>query len=74
MKSLKVLHQISVSSTLSCLGSFFFLLEKGGGEQCLGMLFISDDELEREMNRQTGALSAVMRSLCWSIVVRRELS
>jgi len=33
-----------------------------------------DGELDPEMDRRTGASSAVLRALLWSVVVKRELS
>ncbi|TWW54789.1 hypothetical protein D4764_0289820 [Takifugu flavidus] len=40
----------------------------------LGVLFTSEGRMEQEINRRIGAASAVMRTLHWSIVVKRELS
>ncbi|TWW61044.1 hypothetical protein D4764_05G0011340 [Takifugu flavidus] len=40
----------------------------------LGVLFTSEGRMEREIDRRIGAVSAVMRTLHWSVVVKRELS
>uniref|UniRef100_A0A8C6KY55 Reverse transcriptase domain-containing protein n=1 Tax=Nothobranchius furzeri TaxID=105023 RepID=A0A8C6KY55_NOTFU len=40
----------------------------------LGVLFISEGKLEREIDSRIGAASAVMRALYRSVVVKRELS
>ncbi|KAK0135268.1 TATA box-binding protein-associated factor RNA polymerase I subunit A [Merluccius polli] len=40
----------------------------------LGVLFTSEGRMEREIGRQIGAASAVMRTLHGSVVVKRELS
>uniref|UniRef100_A0A8C6LRX0 Reverse transcriptase domain-containing protein n=1 Tax=Nothobranchius furzeri TaxID=105023 RepID=A0A8C6LRX0_NOTFU len=40
----------------------------------LGVLFMSEGKLEREIDRRIGAASAVMRALYRSVVVKRELS
>ena len=40
----------------------------------MDILFQSDGRLEQETDRRTGALSAVMRVLLQSVVVKRELS
>ncbi|TWW73388.1 hypothetical protein D4764_15G0007820 [Takifugu flavidus] len=40
----------------------------------LGMLFMSEGRMEREIDRRIGAASAVMRALNRSIVVKKELS
>ncbi len=40
----------------------------------LGVLFPSDRKLEQGMDRQFGAVSAVMRALCRTAVVKKELS
>ncbi|KAK0140999.1 hypothetical protein N1851_021987 [Merluccius polli] len=40
----------------------------------LGMLFMSEWKMEREMDRWIGAASAVMRALYRTVVVKRELS
>ncbi|TWW57306.1 hypothetical protein D4764_07G0000250 [Takifugu flavidus] len=40
----------------------------------LGVLFTSEGRMEREIDRQIGAASTVMRTLHWSVVVKRELS
>ncbi|KAK0135552.1 hypothetical protein N1851_028597 [Merluccius polli] len=39
-----------------------------------GVLFTSEGRMEREIDRQIGAASAVMRTLHGSVVVKRELS
>ena len=40
----------------------------------LGVLFTSEGKMEREMDRRIGAVSAVMRALYRSVVVKKELS
>ncbi|TWW59340.1 hypothetical protein D4764_06G0008700 [Takifugu flavidus] len=40
----------------------------------LGVLFTSEGRMEQEIDRRIGAASAVMRTLHWSVVVKRELS
>ena len=40
----------------------------------LGVLFTSEGRMEREIDRRIGAVSAVMRTLHGSVVVKRELS
>ena len=40
----------------------------------LGVLFTSEGRTECEIDRWIGAAAAVMRSLYWSVVVKRELS
>ena len=40
----------------------------------LGVLFMSNGRMEREIDRGIGAASAVMRTLHGSVVVKRELS
>lgn len=44
------------------------------GFKSLGLLLISDVKMEQEMDRQIGAVSAIMRSLYWTVVGKRELS
>ena len=40
----------------------------------LGILFTSEERMERETDRRIGAADAVMRPLYQSVVVKRELS
>ncbi|KAI3377883.1 hypothetical protein L3Q82_008468 [Scortum barcoo] len=40
----------------------------------LGVLFTSEGKMEREIDRRIGAASAVMRSVYWTVVVKKELS
>ncbi|TWW71177.1 hypothetical protein D4764_17G0006600 [Takifugu flavidus] len=40
----------------------------------LGVLFTSEGRMEQEIDRRIGAASAVMQTLHWSVVVKRELS
>ncbi|TWW63631.1 hypothetical protein D4764_03G0006390 [Takifugu flavidus] len=40
----------------------------------LRVLFTSEGRMEQEIDRRIGAASAVMRTLHWSVVVKRELS
>ncbi|TWW60942.1 hypothetical protein D4764_05G0010320 [Takifugu flavidus] len=40
----------------------------------LGILFTSEGRIEQENNRQVGAVSAVMRALNRSVMVKKELS
>ena len=40
----------------------------------LWVLFTSEGKMERKIDRRIGAASAVMRTLKWSHVVKRELS
>ncbi len=39
----------------------------------LGVLFTSEGRMEREIDRRSGAASAVMRSMYRSVVVKKEL-
>ncbi|KAK3537481.1 hypothetical protein QTP70_012107 [Hemibagrus guttatus] len=40
----------------------------------LGVLFTSEGRMDREIDRHIGAAAAVMRSMYWSVVVKKELS
>ncbi|KAI3371948.1 hypothetical protein L3Q82_006816 [Scortum barcoo] len=40
----------------------------------LGVLFTSEGKMEREIDRRIGAVSAVMRSVYRTVVVKKELS
>ncbi|TWW80182.1 hypothetical protein D4764_10G0012120 [Takifugu flavidus] len=40
----------------------------------LGVLFTSEGRMEQEVDRRIGAASAVMRTLHWSVVMKRKLS
>ena len=40
----------------------------------LGVLFTRDGRREQEIDRRIGAASAVVRTLYWSVAVKRELS
>ena len=40
----------------------------------LGVLFMSEEKMEWEIDRWIGAASTVMWTLKWSVVVKRELS
>ncbi len=40
----------------------------------LGVLFTSEGRMQREIDRRIGASSAVMRSMYWSVMVKKELS
>ncbi|KAI3360330.1 hypothetical protein L3Q82_014642 [Scortum barcoo] len=40
----------------------------------LGVLFTSEGKMEREIDRRIGAASAVMRSVYWTVMVKKELS
>ncbi len=40
----------------------------------LGVSFTSEGKMEREIDRQIGTASAVMQTLNWFVVVKRELS
>ncbi len=40
----------------------------------LGVLFMSKGSMERVIDRWIGAASAVMRSMYWSVVVKKEMS
>ncbi|KAI3352411.1 hypothetical protein L3Q82_005371 [Scortum barcoo] len=40
----------------------------------LGVLFTSEGKMERKIDRRIGAASTVMRSVYWTVVVKKELS
>ncbi|KAK3535008.1 hypothetical protein QTP70_001967 [Hemibagrus guttatus] len=40
----------------------------------LGVLFTSEERMDREIDRRIGAAAAVMQSMYWSVVVKKELS
>ncbi|KAK3525741.1 hypothetical protein QTP70_007388 [Hemibagrus guttatus] len=40
----------------------------------LGVLFTSEGRMDREIDRRIGAAAAVMQSMYWSVVVKKELS
>ncbi|KAK3521467.1 hypothetical protein QTP70_005775 [Hemibagrus guttatus] len=40
----------------------------------LGVLFMSEGRMDLEIDRWIGAAAAVMRSMYWSVVVKKELS
>lgn len=40
----------------------------------LGVLFLSDGRMEREINPRITALSSVMRALLWSVLVKKEFN
>ncbi|KAK3519688.1 hypothetical protein QTP70_000998, partial [Hemibagrus guttatus] len=40
----------------------------------LGVLFMSEGRMDREIDRWIGAVAAVMRYMYWSVVVKKELS
>lgn len=42
------------------------------GKKCLGIMFTGEMTVEQEMDRWFGVELAVLRSLYWSIVVKRE--
>ncbi|TWW58331.1 hypothetical protein D4764_07G0010500 [Takifugu flavidus] len=50
------------------------ILPQGEEFKYLGVLFTSEGRMEQDINRRTGAASAVMRTLHRSVVVKRELS
>ena len=50
------------------------LLRVGNEFKYLGILFSSEGTREREMGRRIGAVGLVLRSLCCTVVMKRELS
>ncbi len=66
-----VLSQKRVASPLQVGG---VLLPQVVEFKYLGVLFTSEGRMEREIDRRIGAASAVMRSMYWSVVVKKELS
>ncbi|XDV39599.1 hypothetical protein PO909_008816 [Leuciscus waleckii] len=66
-----VLSRKKVACLLQVGGEFLPQVEEF---KYLGVLFTSEGRMEREIDRQIGAASAVMRSLYRSVVVKKELS
>ena len=42
--------------------------------KCLGVLYVIEGRMEREIDRQTGTVLALMRKLKRSVLVKRELT
>ncbi|KAK3547561.1 hypothetical protein QTP86_024709 [Hemibagrus guttatus] len=66
-----VLDQKKVACTLQVGGE---VLPQVGEFKYLGVLFTSEGRMDREIDRWIGAAAAVMRSMYWSVVVKKELS
>ncbi len=66
-----VLDRKKVACSLQVGGEFLPQVEEF---KYLGVLFTSEGRMEREIDRGIGAAAAVIRSLCRSVIVKRELS
>ncbi|KAK3534027.1 hypothetical protein QTP86_000639 [Hemibagrus guttatus] len=66
-----VLDRKKVASTLQVVGEVLPQVEEF---KYLGVLFTSKGRMDREIDRQIGAVAAVMRSMYRSVVVKKELS
>ncbi|KAK3543057.1 hypothetical protein QTP70_010553 [Hemibagrus guttatus] len=66
-----VLDRKKVACTLQVGGEVLPQVEEF---KYLGVLFTSEGRMDREIDRQIGAAAAVMRSMYWSVVVKKELS
>ncbi|KAK3550678.1 hypothetical protein QTP70_002404 [Hemibagrus guttatus] len=65
------LDRKKVACTLQVGGEFLPQVEEF---KYLGVLFTSEGRMDREIDRQIGAVAAVMQSMYWSVVVKKELS
>ncbi|KAK3516276.1 hypothetical protein QTP70_008643 [Hemibagrus guttatus] len=66
-----VLDRKKVACTLQVGGEVLPQVEEF---KYLGVLFTSEGRMDREIDRRVGAAAAVMRSMYWSVVVKKELS
>ncbi|KAK3534690.1 hypothetical protein QTP86_020345 [Hemibagrus guttatus] len=66
-----VLDRKNVACTLQVRGEFLPQVEEF---KYLGVLFTSEGRMDREIDRRIGAAAAVMWSMYWSVVVKKELS
>ncbi|KAK3556314.1 hypothetical protein QTP70_007118 [Hemibagrus guttatus] len=66
-----VLDQKKVACTLQVGGEVLPQVEEF---KYLGVLFTSEGRMDCEIDRRIGAAAAVMRSMYWSVVVKKELS
>ncbi|KAK3524866.1 hypothetical protein QTP86_010089 [Hemibagrus guttatus] len=66
-----VLDRKKVACTLQVGGEFLPQVEEF---KYLGVLFMSEGRMDREVDRRIGAAAAVMRSMYRSVVVKKELS
>ncbi|KAK3542716.1 hypothetical protein QTP70_000099 [Hemibagrus guttatus] len=66
-----VLSRKKVACTLQIGGELLPQVEEF---KYLGVLFTSEGRMDREIDRWSGAATAVMRSMYWSVVVKKELS
>ncbi|KAK3562609.1 hypothetical protein QTP86_002090 [Hemibagrus guttatus] len=66
-----VLDQKKVACTLQVGGEFLPQVEEF---KYLGVLFMSEGRMDREIDRRIGAVAAVMRSMYRPVVVKKELS
>ncbi|KAK3523556.1 hypothetical protein QTP70_002465 [Hemibagrus guttatus] len=66
-----VLDQKKVACTLQVGGELLPQVEEF---KYLGVLFMSEGRMDREIDRRIGAAAAVMRSMYRSVVVKKELS
>ncbi|KAK3513401.1 hypothetical protein QTP70_014229 [Hemibagrus guttatus] len=66
-----VLDRKKVACTLQVGGEVLPQVEQF---KYLGVLFTSEGRMDREIDSRIGAAAAVMRSMYWSVVVKKELS
>ncbi|KAK3567864.1 hypothetical protein QTP86_027337 [Hemibagrus guttatus] len=66
-----VLDQKKVACTLQVGGELLPQVEEF---KYLGVLFTSEGRMDHEIDRWIGAAAAVMRSMYWSVVVKKDLS
>ncbi|KAK3558236.1 hypothetical protein QTP86_013969 [Hemibagrus guttatus] len=66
-----VLDRKKVACTLQVGGEVLPQVEEF---KYLGVLFTSEGRMDHEIDRRIGAAAAVMRSMYWSVVVKKELS
>ncbi|KAK3508160.1 hypothetical protein QTP70_015359, partial [Hemibagrus guttatus] len=66
-----VLDRKKVACTLQVGGEVLSQVEEF---KYLGVLFTSEGRMDREIDRRIDAAAAVMRSMYWSVVVKKELS
>ncbi|KAK3514114.1 hypothetical protein QTP70_005118 [Hemibagrus guttatus] len=60
-----------VACTLQVGGEFLHQVEEF---KYLGVLFMSEGRMDCEIDRWIGAAAAVLPAMCWSVVVKKELS
>ncbi|KAK3516423.1 hypothetical protein QTP70_011957 [Hemibagrus guttatus] len=66
-----VLNQKKVACTIQVGGEILPQVEEF---KYLGVLFTTEGRMDHEIDRRIGAAAAVMRSIYWSVVVKKELS